>query len=215
MKAKKILTLILCLALVAALSVAGTLAYLTSDDTVTNTFSVGKIEITMDESKTNEYGKVEGADRVKGNKYLLVPGHTYTKDPTVHVKSDSESAWLFVRITNGLAAKGVEGNETIASQIVSEEYGWTKLEDVDNVYYKAYKKYVREEGKETPAYIDVPVFGDFTVADEVEFDFTQMTEEEIEKYIASLEVKVEAFAIQSMELKTADEAWEALGVKVQ
>jgi len=42
-----------------------------------------------------------------------------------------------------------------------------------------------------------------------------MTEEEIEKYIASLEVKVEAFAIQSMELKTADEAWEALGVKVQ
>ena len=83
---KKILVACLCVAL-AVLTIAGTtLAYLTSQDTVTNTFTVGNVEIKLDEAKANTDGTlVEGANRVKANSYKLIPGHTYTKDPMVTV----------------------------------------------------------------------------------------------------------------------------------
>ncbi|MFR6087431.1 MAG: SipW-dependent-type signal peptide-containing protein [Oscillospiraceae bacterium] len=82
---KPLLTLCCALLLVAA-GVFGTLAYLTGTDTVNNTFTVGNVKITLDEAKVTTDGTpVEGADRVKANEYHLLPGHTYTKDPTVTV----------------------------------------------------------------------------------------------------------------------------------
>ena len=88
---KKTLTMILSLALVAALSIAGTLAYLTDkDNQVTNTFTVGAgVSINLDEAKVNPDGTpVDPAERVTENTYKLVPGATYTKDPTVTVTGD-------------------------------------------------------------------------------------------------------------------------------
>ena len=86
MKTKsKALLLTLCAVLLVAASVLGTMAYLTSTDTVTNTFTVGSVAIKLDEAKANPDGTlVEGADRVKGNAYKLLPGHTYNKDPHGH-----------------------------------------------------------------------------------------------------------------------------------
>ena len=46
MKARKILVSLAALALVAAISIGGTIAYLTSQQTVTNTFSVGNVNVT-------------------------------------------------------------------------------------------------------------------------------------------------------------------------
>ncbi|MCI6842153.1 MAG: SipW-dependent-type signal peptide-containing protein, partial [Clostridiales bacterium] len=58
MKARnKILLLALCMAALIAVSVLGTMAYLTSTDTVTNTFTVGKVAITLDEAKVNTAGE--------------------------------------------------------------------------------------------------------------------------------------------------------------
>lgn len=200
MKAKKVLTLILCLVLVAALSVVGTLAYLTSSDTVTNTFSVGKIEIKLDEYKTDEYGTADTtAKRVKENAYLLVPGHTYSKDPTVHVKSDSEAAYLFVKVTNGIAA--IEADTTIAAQI--EANGWEPLAGEAGVYWREYDKYIPEEGKETPDYLDYPVFESFTIAGTA--DSTTLSSYE------GATVEIVAYAIQSMEIADEAAAWAALG----
>lgn len=186
MKAKKVLTLILCLVLVAALSVVGTLAYLTSSDTVTNTFSVGRIEIKLDEYKTDEYGTADTtAERVKENDYLLVPGHTYSKDPTVHVKSDSEEAYLFVQVTNDIEA--IEADTTIAAQI--EKNGWKPLAGEDGVYWR---EYTPEEGKETPEYLDYPVFESFTIAGTA--DSAALSSYE------GATVEIVAYAIQSMEI---------------
>ena len=57
MKTKsKILLLMLCAVALVAASVLGTLAYLTSQDTVTNTCTVGKVAITRDESKVGARG---------------------------------------------------------------------------------------------------------------------------------------------------------------
>ena len=97
---KKILVACLCVAL-AVLTVAGTtLAYLTSTDKVENTFTVGNVAINLDEAKVADNGTaVTPAERVKGNNYKLMPGHTYTKDPTVTVLEGSEEAYVRMKVT--------------------------------------------------------------------------------------------------------------------
>ena len=100
MKKFKALLVVACALLLVAASVFGTMAYLTSTDTVTNTFTVGKVNITLDEAKVNTDGMpVTPAERVKKNSYKLLPGHTYTKDPTVTVKAGSESSYVKMTVT--------------------------------------------------------------------------------------------------------------------
>ena len=103
---KKILVACLCVAL-AVLTIAGTtLAYLTSQDEVTNTFTVGNVQIKLDEAKANPDGSlVANADRVKANSYKLIPGHTYNKDPMVTVLKGSESSYIKMTVTFTKAAE--------------------------------------------------------------------------------------------------------------
>ena len=107
MKTKsKALLLTLCAVLLVAASVMGTMAYLTSSDEVNNTFTVGNVKITLDEAKVNTDGTpVTPAERVKANEYKLLPGHTYTKDPTVTVKAVSESSYVRMKVTFNNAAQ--------------------------------------------------------------------------------------------------------------
>lgn len=96
----KALLLTLCAVLLVAATIFGTMAYLTSTDTVTNTFTVGKVNIKLDEAKANPDGSlVANADRVKANEYKLLPGHTYNKDPMVTVLSGSESSYVKMTVT--------------------------------------------------------------------------------------------------------------------
>ncbi len=103
MKAKtktKALLMSLCAVLLVAASVLGTMAYLTAHDEVKNTFTVGNVSINLDEAKVTTDGKVvEGAKRVHSNEYKLLPGHTYTKDPTVTVKAGSEESYVRMKVT--------------------------------------------------------------------------------------------------------------------
>lgn len=102
----KALLLTLCAVLLVAASVLGTMAYLTSTDSVENTFTVGSVAITLDEAEVDENGTpVEGAARVKSNEYKLMPGHTYTKDPTVTVKEGSEKSYVRMKVTFNNAAQ--------------------------------------------------------------------------------------------------------------
>lgn len=155
---KKKLMTVLALVLVIALSVAGTYAYLTSQATVNNTFTVGNVAITMDEADVNEYGEKlnkagnvaagndELAPRVDHNEYKLVPSHTYVKDPTIHVGANSEDCYLFVEITNGLGTNATINGLT----------GWTRVAEGSNVYYYNTK---------VSAGADVEVFNSFTFAE--------------------------------------------------
>ena len=103
---KKKLMTVLALVLVIAMSVAGTYAYLTSQDTVVNTFTVGNVKINLDEAKANPDGSlVPNAERVKANSYKLLPGHEYTKDPTVTVLAGSESSYIKMTVTFSKAAE--------------------------------------------------------------------------------------------------------------
>lgn len=97
---KKALLSLLCIGLVTAVSVMGTLAYLTDRDSVANTFTVGRVDIELDEADVDADGQLilndegEPVDRVKENEYHLIPGQTYRKDPTITVKANSEESYI-------------------------------------------------------------------------------------------------------------------------
>jgi predicted ribosomally synthesized peptide with SipW-like signal peptide len=108
---KKTLLIVVAMMLASAISVVATFAYLyDGSEVVRNTFTIGKVELSLDEAKVNEYGelldvdgnvwtKASGKDkapRVMGNEYKLVPARTYVKDPTVRVSEDSEACVLFL-----------------------------------------------------------------------------------------------------------------------
>lgn len=141
---KALLTLACALLLVVA-SVMGTLAYLTDTDTVNNTFTVGKVDISLDEQDVKPDGTKDTDARVKANSYHLLPGHSYIKDPTIHVKANSEACYLFVTLKNDIKNLIVKATDpSVAGAVLSVEQqmtknGWTKLLDAttttDEVWY--------------------------------------------------------------------------------
>lgn len=216
-KTSKALLLMLCAVLLVAASVLGTMAYLTSQDSVTNTFTVGKVAITLDEAKVNPDGTpVTGANRVDTNTYHLLPGHAYVKDPTIHVDSKSEDCYLFVKVENGIAAiETTEAGKSVAAQMTSN--GWASVENEPNTYV-----YIgTAEGASAPLAVkannNIVVFENFTVdgtkvvnvptgeaAPNGKLDIAQYSNQKI---------TVTAYAIQKdgFESKTAAQIWADAG----
>ena len=194
-KAKKVVALLLCAVLLVVGSVTGTMAYLTSKATVTNTFTVGKVAITLDEAKVNAYGEpVDASDnvviladapRVAANEYKLVPGHTYVKDPVIHVAAGSEACYLFVKIDNGIS--GIEGTNTIASQMTAN--GWT--DKGSGFYAKALPVDARNAAQ------DVTTFGTFTIANTADISSS-----------GTAKIIIKAYAVQADGFTDVDDAWD-------
>lgn len=195
MKLRKTLLVVASAILLVVASVMGTMAWLTSTTgEVKNTFTVGNVAITLDEANVDEYGSEDSsAERVTGNKYKLINGHTYTKDPTIHVAEGSEDCYLFVKVVNGI--NGIETSEnTIAAQMGAK--GWKALDGVDNVYYYTVSGVITA----VSAGNDVTVFESFTVAGDATLG-----------NYANASVIVKAYAVQKdgFENKTANEIWTA------
>lgn len=188
----KALALALCAVLLVVSTVFVTMAFLTSQDSVTNTFTFGKVGITLDEAKVTAAGVKDGEVRVKENEYHLIPNHTYVKDPTIHVADDSEECWLFVKVENGLANAEAEGATSIESQMAAK--GWAKVEGTD-VYAYATKQ---------AAGADVVVFDNFKIAGTTDVSLYE-----------DAEIVVTAYAIQADGFATAAAAWADAGADAQ
>ena len=161
MKTKsKALLLTLCAVLLVAASVLGTMAYLTSTAKVENTFTIGKVEITLDETDvTNPNGP-----RVKANSYKLMPGTTYTKDPTVTVKAGSEESYVRMKVTFNNAAALMEmlpsaenledytANEIVLIKKVAPILFLTNYTMVDSVWLPEYAMLGMEKTLTDPNY---------------------------------------------------------------
>ena len=192
-KMYKAMLLVLCAALLVAGSVLGTLAYLKDSKTITNTMSVGSVTITMDETDVDVYGVKDGETRVAANEYKLIPGHTYVKDPVIHVTAGSEACYVFVKVENQIAAIE-DSNNSIAKQLGA--YGWVQLEAGSTVWYKA----TAIDARNSTADIDVAVFTSFTIAGTADVStYTGKT------------IKITGYAIQADGFADARAAWAASG----
>lgn len=214
MKRKWILT-VLGLFLTAAVSAMGTLAYLTDTDAAVNTFTVGKVNISLDEADVDEEGNLildedgNPVERVKGNEYHLVPGQTYIKDPTVTVAADSESAYVRMMVTVNCLA---ELNEIFApdgaelTEIFGEYapetwiYAGKSTDEEENTITYEFRYLEKVEGSETDEELPA-LFKTITVPGTI-------TMEEL-KTLQDLTITVTGHAIQAAGFADEDAAWAA------
>lgn len=197
-KRTKALLLVLCAIMLVTASIMGTVAYLTSTtETVSNTFSVGQVNITLSETVVDVYGTAQTGTTDKGQAYKMLPGHEYVKDPTITVTKGSEPCWLFVKVENGISAYEAESTtNTISAQLKTN--GWELVTGQTNVYYHAIVD--AREAAQT-----VKVFEKFVIADNAEevTGWSSVTSE-------NTKVSVTAYAIQSDGFADAATAWAAL-----
>lgn len=112
---KKKTSIILSMLLVFTIVVGGTIAYLMAKtDTVTNTFTVGNINIALAETT--------------GESYKMVPGNVLAKNPKVTVQAGSEASWLFVKVQ-----KSDNFDKFISYEMDAD---WKALDGVTGVYYR-------------------------------------------------------------------------------
>ena len=230
MKKSKAILMALCAVLLVAASVMGTLAYLTSTDTVTNTFTVGKVAITLDETDVDINGVKDTETRVQENDYKLMPGHEYVKDPIVHVAAGSSDCFLFVKVDNQIAAIEDENN-TVAGQMKAN--GWLPVDGKPGVYVLTYTEKDKTDVETgsvvvgalkvvsaAAAQVNVPVFEKFKIADDVnneenvvvegENPTTVSNDRQLSKFDNS-QIIVTAYAVQAdgFDGKTAAQIWTA------
>lgn len=217
--AKKAMLMTLCAIILVVATVFGTMAYLTSTDKVDNTFTVGNVKITLDEAKVDTDGSpVTGAARVKENSYKLMPGHTYTKDPTIHVDAASEDCFIRAKVTLtnakewiAIATKYADNKVENIIKGTDDNIWWVSQPAVDEkantvTYTFVYKNesHTDELGKRIWTSTDSK---DLVLFNEIAIP-GGLTNDEL-KSVGASKITVVAEAIQADGFKNADEAWAA------
>lgn len=206
-KLAKVLLVLLCMALLVAGSVVGTLAWLTAEKQVQNTFTVGKVEIELYETdmnpETGEKGTGKNFEGIEGIK--IIPGRTISKDPTVTVKAGSEDCYVraFMVVTWPNATMG-KFDEQEHQDWMNFQAGWTveflgKRDNGDDTSSDIYELRYNTVVAKSDADQDLVIF------DGIAFPGNLTSEQ-----VASTEgssVTVVAQAIQQEGFDTADLAW--------
>jgi hypothetical protein len=176
---KKLLVVSLC-AIIAIMAIAGSsLAWLKDETgTVVNTFTEGKVDIDLYETK--------GSEHVMANSYKMIPGNTLTKDPTVEVLAVSEACWLFVKIEK------TENFDTFLTYGIAD--GWTLLEE--GVYYR--------EVDDTDALQKFAVLANNQVTVKTDVNMGDMNTLSSANYP---QLKFTAYAVQKANVANATTAW--------
>lgn len=219
-KLRKLLTLVSCAVLLVCVTIGATVAYLTAQDKVVNTFTVGKVDITLDEAEVNADGKPIDADgkvvedlttakRVDANNYHLLPSHKYTKDPTVTVLGGSEECYVKMTVTFSKAAEldtifapnGADMTRIFEGYNPSNWLAKGNTKDTEantRTYEFWYKGAVPAAATNTKL---EPLFTSITVPNTI-------TNEQLAT-IEGMTITVNAYAIQADGFTTADAAWAA------
>lgn len=217
MKSKKTLLIVLSAVLLVVATVVGTLAYLTDRETVTNTFTVGDVQITLDEAKVTPDGeKIIPEQRVKSNSYHLIPGKSYVKDPTLTVEEGSEEAYVRMRVTINKLAEldaifaptGADLKEIFVGydETVWEYVGETEADNAITYefrYFETIKK--ADAAQKLPALFTGIALPGFVTGDQLSTLYVSEDDK--------LTITVVGDAIQADTFETADDAWTAFEVQ--
>ena len=178
----KALVALLALVLVIGCSLGGSLAWLVDKDEVTNTFTVGDINITLGETT--------------GNDYMILPGVDIPKDPKVTVEANSEACWLFVQVK--------EDNWPVFDGVRKADYqpaaGWIPLDKSNHpgVYYREVDAATAERGETYGVLLNNEV----TVSNTL----TKSEIAEVKKQGQPL-LTFTAYAVQKEGVATVEQAW--------
>lgn len=122
---KKITIAVVCAVLSCVCLIGTTFAWLMDKtDPITNTFTVGDINITLEETKGTEITGVR--------QFKMLPGNDIEKDPTVTVEAGSEACYVFVKIEKST------NFDTFMEYALAD--GWIQLKNgetpIDGVFYR-------------------------------------------------------------------------------
>lgn len=180
---KALLLSVLGLTLVACIT-AGTMAWLTAEDSVTNTFTVGNFNV-PDPTEPETPDPVPGVDPENPTlsetgyiiepswdinaEYKLVPGGSLYKDPYVGIGAGSENAVIYVYVENPFLNQSVYFKLNDAWQAVD---GQTTPGPADRTYVGGLFKYMGEDSsgilkasKDNDVWTSRAVFTQVTVSD--------------------------------------------------
>lgn len=180
-------------------------AFLKDVKEIKNTYTVGNINITLDESNVSELGLVIDEKRVIQNYYHLIPGYTYVKDPIVTILNGSVDSYVRILITideisilkeiygenftlnylyNNFNPNWIYSGETIIDDTITYEYRYQTIVNGLN------------EDKKLE-----PLFDSFTIKND-------LTKEQLIN-LSNLEIKITAQAIQSTGFQDENTAWQS------
>lgn len=128
MSVKNILVMAACMALVAVVSISGTIAWLTATtDAVTNTFTASGIDISLVETKAPD-----GTTLSDSWSAQIIPGKEYVKDPVVTVaETTNVDVYLFVKMDDKTNTDCVSFTSNL-----TEDQGWKTVSGQTGVYYR-------------------------------------------------------------------------------
>ncbi len=218
-KKRTLLTVLGAIALVAT-TVLSTVAYLTDTEKVTNTFTVGQVDIKLEETVVDEDGNVTQEKTTEGNQYHLIPGLEYSKDPTMTVLKDSEESYvrMIMTVYNAEAVSAIVNNPVHGLNDFAGLFaGWDNEkwnyvgfeEDKANDTIAFEFRYHEAVGKAEEDKVLEPLFTKLVAPG-------TLTNEELKALYGDettdtddFKIEVVGHAIQKATFETADEAWAA------
>ena len=209
-KKSKSLILVLCAMILVSATIIGTIAYLQDTAEVVNTFTIGNVQLKLDEAVPDENGDPTDERTETGNEYNLIPGKTYAKDPTVTILKGSEESYVRMLVTfncyDELTAifgkpflpkffvEGLDNTVWVSTEVVSKD------ETANTATYEF--RYFETVEAEDDADLVLDALFDAVKVPEA------MTGEQLAT-LAELKITIEAHAIQMSGFANADEAWAA------
>lgn len=182
---KKGLILFMAALMLASAWAGGTLSYLTDiSERMTNTFTVGNVDITLTEN-LNKNQEIQ--------ELRMVPGNVINREPIVTVAEESEDCWLFVQLE-----KSDNLDEFITCKTAE---GWHLLSLESGVYY-------REVSKEDAVKSFAVLEGNQVLVN------TEVTKEMMDAIAAhkaeAPTLTFTAYAVQRANIETVQAAWEQI-----
>ena len=173
----RVLVMAVALTLIIGGIIGGAVAWLTAKtEPVVNTFTVGDINITLTEST--------------GTSYTFIPGKDISKDPKVTVAANSETCYLFIKVTKENWPSTSKISYTMAE-------GWNELTGNEGVFY-------REVASSTSEQAFHVITGDKIMVS------SELTKAELNDFATPISFSVKAFAVQKDGIADANAAWDVI-----